>query len=239
MTTKMKISEADLYDPVQKHFSSLSYNVHAEVNDCDVVGIKDESLVIVELKLSLNITLLMQAVKRQKITPNVYVAIPKPNYSLRKRKWRDLVHLMRRLELGLILVSFGAKMAHLQVVHEPKAFDQKCSLRQSNKTREKLIREVSSRKSNVNIGGSYQAEVMTAYKENCIQIAHYLDYMGEMSAKSLRVHGTGDKTHSILYNNYYKWFERVSRGVYDLSDKGRKEYKQYPEIITLYETVDS
>lgn len=237
MATENKIYEADLYEPVQKHFSNIGYNVHAEVNDCDVVGIKDDTLVIVELKLSLNITLLMQAVKRQKITPNVYVAIPRPNYSLRKRKWRDLVHLMRRLELGLIVVSFGKKMAHAELIHEPLAFDRKRSVRQSNKALEKLILEVSSRKSNVNIGGSYQTEVMTAYKENCIQVAYYLDQIGGASAKALRDHGTGEKTHSILYKNYYKWFERVSRGVYDLTDKGRKEYKQYPDIITLYENV--
>lgn len=234
MASQNKIYEADLYEPVQRHFSSLGYNVHAEVNDCDVVGVKDDTLVIIELKLSLNITLLMQAVKRQRITPNVYVAIPRPNYSLRKRKWRDLVHLMRKLELGLILVSFGKKMAHVELVHEPLAFDKKRSYRQSTKVREKLIQEVSSRKSNINIGGSHQIEVMTAYKENCVQVAYYLDELGEMSAKALRVHGTGEKTHSIMYNNYYQWFKRVSRGVYDLTDKGRKEYKQYPHIIKLY-----
>lgn len=230
-----KMYEVDLYEPVQGYFSNLGFNVHAEVNDCDVAAVKEEQLVIVELKLALNITLLTQAAKRQKITPDVYIAIPKPKYSLRKRKWRDLVHLMRRLELGLIVVSFEGKIPHLQVVHEPGPFDRKQSFRQNKKIRERLIKEVSSRKSNANIGGSFQREVMTAYKENCIQIAYYLDMLGEMSARELRKYDTGDKTYAILYNNFYKWFERVGRGIYGLTDKGEKEYKHYEELVHIYQ----
>src|SRR5690625_2506720 len=96
--TKEKIYETDLYKPVQHYFHSLGYRVQAEVNDCDVVAVKDDSLIIIELKLNLNITLLMQATKRQKFTSEVYIAIPKPKSSLRRRRWRDLVHLVRRLE---------------------------------------------------------------------------------------------------------------------------------------------
>lgn len=230
-----KIYEADLYEPIQAYFMKEGFNVHAEVKDCDVVAVKADVLCIIELKLSLNITLLMQAVKRQRITPNVYIAIPRPNYSLRKRKWRDLVHLTRRLELGLILVSFGEKMSHVQVIHEPGPFDQQRSYQQSKKMRESLIKEVNSRKSNANIGGTHQQKVMTAYKENCIQIAYLLDKFGPMSARSLRKYETGEKTYSILYENYYKWFQRVSRGVYDLTDLGRREYREHQDVVKLYE----
>src|SRR5690625_667670 len=99
--TKKKLYEADLYEPVQHYFQSLGYRVQAEVNDCDVVALKDDSLIIIELKLNLNITLLMQAANRQKLTPDVYIAIPRPKSSLRRRRWRDLVHLIRRVEFGL------------------------------------------------------------------------------------------------------------------------------------------
>lgn len=232
---KEKLYEADLYEPVQNYFHSLGYRVQAEVNDCDVVALKDDSLIIIELKLNLNITLLVQAANRQKFTSDVYIAIPRPKSSLRRRRWRDLVHLIRRLELGLILISFEGRKPSIDVVHEPVPFDRKRSMRQSKKRRDKIINEVRSRRSNHNIGGSNNVTTMTAFKEISIQIAFYLDYLGPMSAMDLRKLSTGERTYGILYNNYYKWFQRVDRGVYDLTDLGRKEYRAYPEIIKLYE----
>src|SRR5699024_7317203 len=95
MTITNKQETSNLYMPVQAYFEKLGYTFQAEVNDCDVVAYKDDSLVIIELKLNLNITLLMQAAKRQKITNDVYIAIERPKMSLRKKRWRDLVHLVR------------------------------------------------------------------------------------------------------------------------------------------------
>src|SRR5699024_11397449 len=100
------------------------------VMTCTLPIYKDDSLIIIELKLKLNITLLMQAAKRQKITNDVYIAIERPKMSLRKKRWRDLVHLVRRLELGLILVSFEGRRPSLEVVHEPGFFNRKRSINQ-------------------------------------------------------------------------------------------------------------
>lgn len=237
MSQKTKVTEKDLYAPVQAYFEKLDFKVQAEVKDCDVVAYqeKTDTITIIELKLNLNITLLMQAAKRQKITNHVYLAIPKPKISLRRKRWRDLVHLIRRLELGLILVSFEGRKPSLNVVCEPKPFDRKRNMKQNNHQRKKIIQEVKNRRSNQNVGGSSQVLMMTAYKEMAIQIAYYLDYLGPMSAKELEKIGTRNKTYSILYNNYYKWFERVDRGVYGLTEKGKKEYKTYPEVIELYQ----
>lgn len=232
------IQEVDLYKPVQHYFHQLGYDVQAEVNNCDVVAIKKDSLVIIELKLNLNITLLMQAANRQKLTPNVYIAIKRPKTSLRRRRWRDLVHLIRRLELGLILVSFDGKLPSVKVIHEPGPFDRHKSFQSHRKKRDKLIKEVQDRRSNFNVGGSHQVTTITAYKEKSIQIALYLDHLGPMTAKELQQLNTGERTYGILYNNYYNWFKRVARGVYDISDTGRKEYKTYKEIVTLYKKSD-
>lgn len=229
-----KIFETDLYEPVQQYFYSKGYEVQAEVKDCDVVAWKDGTLIIIELKLNLNITVLMQAVKRQRYTDQVYIAIQRPKTSLRRRRWRDLVHLVRRLELGLILVSFEGKKPSIQIVHEPGPFDRKRSRRQSKKGKNQIISEIRERRSNYNVGGSSHVTTMTAYKEKCIQIAFYLDHLGPMSASELKKLNTGERTYGVLYNNYYKWFERVDRGIYDLTDLGRKEYRGYPEIIELY-----
>lgn len=235
MSETNKRSEIDLYKPVQTYFEKLGYKVQAEVNDSDVVAFKEDSIVVIELKLNLNITLLMQAAKRQKMTRDVYIAIERPKTSLRRKRWRDLVHLVRRLELGLILVSFEGRRPSLAIVHEPGPFDRQRSMRQNEKVREKLIQEVKSRRSNHNVGGSNKILMMTAYKEMAIQIAFYLDYLGPMSAKELEKLSTGNKTYGILYNNYYKWFERVGRGVYGLTKKGREEYQTFPEVVELYQ----
>src|SRR5690625_6357100 len=78
--------------------------------------------------------------------------------SLRKKRWRDLVHLVRRLELGLILVSFEGRRPSLEVVHEPGFFNRKRSINQGKKERTKLIDEAKNRRSNHNIGGSRSEE---------------------------------------------------------------------------------
>ena len=99
--------EVDLYKPVKDFFTAEGYDVYGEVNDCDVVAVKEDELIIVELKLRLNLELVMQATKRQRLSDQVYVAIPKPKLSFRSQKWRDICYLMRRLEVGLLLVSLN------------------------------------------------------------------------------------------------------------------------------------
>jgi len=78
---------------------------------------------------------------------------------------------------------------------------------------------------------------MTAYKENCIHIACCLEKFGPLSPKNLRELGTGEKTLSILHKNYFGWFERVKRGTYIISEKGKNEIKLYPEIVKYYYTT--
>src|SRR5699024_8196725 len=178
MSETNKRSEIDLYKPVQTYFEKLGYKVQAEVNDCDVVAFKGDSIVVIELKLNLNITLLMQAAKRQKMTRDVYIAIERPKTSLRRKRWRDLVHLVRRLELGLLLVSFEGRRPSLEVIHEPGLFNRKRSINQGKKERNKLIDEAKNRRSNHNIGRSNKVLMMTVYKKKSFQIAYYFDDLG-------------------------------------------------------------
>ena len=228
-----KKREVDLYQPIQKHFTRLGYRVNGEVNDCDLTAVKDEDLVIVELKLSLTIDLLIQAAKRQRLTDLVYIAIPKPK-RLRSKRWNDVCHLVRRLDLGLITVSFTGKAPKIDFVFHPEPFDRKKSMKYSKKKRLSLIKEIEGRSADYNTGGSNKTKIMTAYKESCIHIACCLEKNGPMSPKALKEMGTGVKTSSILQKNYYRWFERVKRGVYDLSDTGKKEFAHYPELVDYY-----
>lgn len=236
---KDKLYEVDLFKPIQKHFSKLGYEVFAEVNDCDVVARKDEELIIVELKLNLTVELLVQATNRQRLSDQVYIAIPKPKYKTRSKKWHDLCHLIKRLELGLIVVNFLKSGAKLEVVFPPQPFSRQKSVQSYKRKRDALVRELNGRYMNHNIGGSHKSKIMTAYKESCIHIAYCLERFGPLSPKNLRQMGTGEKTLSILSKNYYGWFVRVERGVYDLSTHGRKELPTFPEITKHFHEMNT
>lgn len=233
----VKRYEVDLYEPVKLYFTNLGYMVYGEVKDCDVAAIKEDELVVIELKLTINVTLLIQATKRQRITDQVFIAIPKPNYSLRSKKWRDLCYLVRRLELGLILVEFQEDEASAKVVIEPGLFDRKKSMQLSKKRRTSVMKEIAGRSGDFNVGGSRQTEILSAYKENCIYIACCLIQFGPLSPKALREIGTGEKTSSILSRNYYGWFERIQRGVYVISDQGKMELDAYAEFVAYYNSL--
>jgi hypothetical protein len=46
--------------------------------------------------------------------------------------------------------------------------------------------------------------------------------------------GTGEKTLSILSKNYNGWFERIEKGIYGLSQEGKKGLEQYQALAILY-----
>lgn len=226
-----KLYEADLYGPIRDHFTKQGYRVNGEVHDCDLTAVKGGTLIIVELKLTLNIDLLLQATRRLRLTDMVYIAIPKPKKQSRKR-WNDVVHLLKRLEVGLIIVTVTDNRKSIEFKVHPEPF-----ARVTNKNHRKkaaLIKEIEGRSADYNIGGSNKRKIMTAYKENSIQIACYLEKLGQMSPKALVALGTGEKTPSILQKNYYKWFERVERGIYVLTNQGRADLKDYPELVAYY-----
>lgn len=79
---KVKLKEMDLYEPINKYFKRKGFEVYGEVKDCDMAVIKDDLLILVELKLNLSVDLLIQATKRQRVSEHVYVAIPKPKNTI-------------------------------------------------------------------------------------------------------------------------------------------------------------
>ncbi len=113
------MSEADLYLPVKRFLESQGYEVKGEVEDCDVAAVRgDEELVVVELKLSLNLELLLQAVERLAVTSRVYVGVPVGNYNLRRRR-RQTVKLLRMLGLGLLVIDPEVERHGVDVVLDP------------------------------------------------------------------------------------------------------------------------
>lgn len=224
-------SETDLSSAVADSLKTLGYTVRTEVKNCDIVAVKGEELVVVELKRSLSLDLILQATQRQRVADTVYVAVPRPEGSLRATRWRRLIHLLKRLELGLIFVS-GVRPSggRMEIVFHPLPIDR----RKNRKQRRAVIREIKGRSGDYNTGGSSKTKIMTAYRETCIRIACCLEAKGPRSPRQLRELGTGPRTQDILYQNHYGWFDRIGRGLYDISSSGRRALAEYGEIADLY-----
>jgi hypothetical protein len=229
---KARFLESDLYQPVCDFLTRNGYKVHAEVKDCDIAAVRDDELIVVELKRGFNASLLLQAVKRQKASDAVYVAIPKP--SRMGRAWADICHLLKRLELGLILVTLRKKGSDVDIVFHPSIFDLEKNKKKGVKKRQTILREIDGRHGNYNLGGSSQKKIMTAYKENAIFIASCLEKFGPMAPRDLRSLGTGSKTQSILTKNFYDWYEKTGRGLYGISQKGIRALKEFPKLVKHY-----
>lgn len=230
--------EKDLYQPIKDYFIDNGYLVRGEVENCDLIAVKDEVITVVELKKNLTVKLLTQAVKRQKIGDQVYMAVPKPKGFRYSRSWNDTVHLIRRLELGLLFVSFRGEEKHVEIVIEPKPFNRKRSQVLNKKRRARLIKEVKERHEDYNIGGTTGIKLVTAYKEKAIHIACCLNRYETLTTKELREMGTDQaKTTRILYNNYYNWFKKVDRGVYQLTEVGKKELDDYKALTEFYNQI--
>jgi hypothetical protein len=223
-------AETDLYHPVRDYLVANGYTVRGEVKDCDITALKGDDLIIVELKRTFNASLIIQATQRQKITDSVYVVLPRPASGIGTPQWRGIRHLLRRLELGLILVSLRARKSKVEVVFHPVPFDR----RKTKAAKRAVIREIEGRAGDFNLGGSTRTKLATAYRENAIHIACCLEKHGQLSPKQLRAMGTGDKTQSILASNFYGWFERVDRGVYALKPGAVSEIAKHPDLLEHY-----
>jgi hypothetical protein len=234
-TNDNKILESDLWKPVSDFLIGQGYTVRSEVKDCDITAMKDEELIVVELKRNLSVDLLAQAVKRQKAADLVYIAVPKPKRLIGNAKWNDICHLVRRLELGLILVSFKGKQGLIEIPIPPVPFDREKSRNLNKKKRESIIKEMNGRYGDLNIGGSTGKKLVTAYRESSVFIACCLAKFGPLSPKKLRELGTdAKKTISILSENHYGWFEKVERGIYSITHEGRIALEQYSELASYY-----
>ena len=92
---KVPRKETDLYPPVKRYLESQGYTVKGEITDCDVVAVRPgEEPVIVELKLTLNLNVVLQAVARQRVSNAVYVGVPRRCSALRSQRR----HVLRRME---------------------------------------------------------------------------------------------------------------------------------------------
>jgi hypothetical protein len=223
--------ETDLAGPLSDHLARQGYTVRSEVKDCDITAVKGDDLLIIEMKKTLNLPLVVQAVRRQRLTDSVYVAIPRPS---NKWKWwkesRGAQHLLRRLELGLILVSLEKGKPPVEVIFHPVPF----ARRKRAKSRRAVLEEISRRSADYNRGGSTRVKLATAYREDAIYIACCFLAGGRRSPAGLRALGTSPKTQGFLRLNPYGWFERVAHGMYGLTARGETDLAAWPDLRRRY-----
>lgn len=222
--------EKTMYPLLKTYLESFDFTVKAEVNDIDIMAIKDDLIILVEMKTTLSTTLMAQGVKRHALSDHVYCAIPKPTHNVRKSKsFKDKVLLLKHLELGLLYVDIDN--ATVETILDPKP----PSVRHKKKRRQALLKEFENRKTAYNVGGSTQTKIITAYRELALLA---LDYVKDdpQSTKALRDYTQNKKVVSILQKNYYGWFTRVSRGVYGITEQGKFDLIHYKNIIDELKT---
>lgn len=224
------MKESDLSLPVTNYLEQNGYKVQCEVLSTDIVAVKEEEIIAIELKKSFNATLLIQAVERQKFADSVYLAIPKPRNLRKMKNHKGMCYLLKRLGLGLIFVTFLKTKTRIDVIIHPADYEP----RKSPYKKKAIIREISERSGNYNKGGITRKKVMTAYKEKVLQIACYLYKNGPMKPKELKALGTDAKTYSMLYKDYYGWFEKESKGIYKLHPNGEKALNDYKEVAKVF-----
>lgn len=224
------MTESDLFEPVKRMFEGLGFAVNAEVKDCDVTAIDGDRLVIIELKKNLSVTLLAQGLKRQRCGADVYVAVPKPkNYS--PKKLRDVFSVLKKLELGLILVTVRGEYSFAEIIFEPKEYRKP---QKNTKKRNEILKEIDGRTVDVNVGGVTGKKIATAYTEKCINIACILDKYGPLSPKEIRARGGDEKCRNIMVSNVFGWFEKLGKALYGITNNGRLGLMEYPELEKYY-----
>src|SRR6201995_2789892 len=92
------------------------------------------------------------------------------------------------------------------------------SPRRDPKKRSRLVAEHQRRNGDPALGGSTRAPIMTAYRQQALACASALS-QGPRRVRDLRP--AIPDAPKILLHNVYGWFERVERGVYQLTDAGR------------------
>ena len=222
--------ETDLYPPVKAFLEAQGYMVKSEVEGCDVVAVRgEEPPVIVELKAVFSLALVFQGIARQRVTDNVYLAVPP--FPRRTGRRNDALALCRRLGLGLLTVRLEPAPL-VEALLDPAAYRP----RPRRDGLGRLLREFQRRVGDPNQGGSSRRRVMTAYRQDALRCASYLSVNGPTKA-AIVAGAVGVARAGIMMRvDHYGWFERppgTPRGVYGLTPRGRAALEEYAGVVAV------
>lgn len=226
--SSQKIKESDMFPLLKTYLEGQGYSVHAEVKNCDIAARKGDDLVLVEMKTSLSLALISQAVERKEITDAVYIAVPVPPGKQLPPNFRRIKSVLRRLEIGCILLDFMKTKERVRIELHPLPY----APRRRHNRRRAILREIDGRYAEFNRGGEPSGtEKITAYKQEALRIARLLSHHGACSPKKIRSLGGSEKTQTILSRNVYGWFDKIDRGLYCLDSSGEEALTLYSEIL--------
>jgi len=221
------MTEAYLYAPIKRYLEGQGYEVKGEIGHCDVVAVReDERPVVVELKESLTLALILQAVDRLAVSETVYVAfrVGKGKSATWRTRRKEVLGLLRRLGLGLLTVSARGKV---EAVLDPAPYKP----RGSKPKRERLLKEFAERVGDPETGGSASRPRLTAYRQDAIRCAAELAGAGTLKLSVLRERTGVYRAGPILRDNHYGWFERVETGYYTLTPRGEEELGRWSAAL--------
>lgn len=224
--TKALPRETDLYLPVKTLLEAQGYEVKAEIGAADIVAVRsDEAPVIVELKTSFSLSLFHQAIIRQTITDAVYIAVPRGTGRAFAKSLKNNIALCRRLGVGIITVRARDGFAEIHL--DPAPYRP----RQSARRKTKLLREFSRRVGDPNTGGQTRVGLVTAYRQDALRCLNFLATNGASKGAAVAADTGFHKARNLMADDHYGWFERVERGIYNLTPKGVEAAKLYREEI--------
>jgi hypothetical protein len=213
--------ETSLYVPVKRFLERLGFEVKGEVCGCDLVALRgdDPPIVVVgELKLALNLELVLQGIDRAAACDEVWLAVGVSGRGGRERDPR-VRKLCRFLGFGLLGVFSSG---HVEVLVAPTPWRP----RRDPKRRSRLVGEHRRRQGDPVEGGTTKTPIMTAYRQQALACAASL-CDGPRRTSEIRV--VVPEAPKILLRNVYGWFYRVERGVYGLTTAGASALARWPQ----------
>ena len=226
------LREEQLYAPVKAFLEAQGYDVKSEVRGCDVVARRaDEPPVIVELKRAFTLDLVLQGLDRLAMSDQVYLAVAPPLRVPGRRPRTAAVRLCRRVGLGLLLVH--PERSLVEPLCDPGPYRPRTSRPRTSL----LLREFARRVGDPNTGGQTRRPIVTAYRQTALRCAAVLERHGPTRVALLST-ATGTPAGPLLRQNVYGWFERVDRGVYALSQRGRDALGLYADVVRELDAAD-
>lgn len=231
------MKETELYEPVKTYFEGLGYQVKGEVGAADLVALPlaptpDDEPIIVELKTGFTLSLFHQAISRQFMSDQVYIAVPRKRGKAAFRAIRKNKMLCRRLGIGLITVR--VEDARVDVHCEPAPF----TPRKQKAKKAKLVAEFESRHGDPNPGGMTRESLMTSYRQGALRCAKVLFDEGACKASYVAKMAGFEKAQRLMASNHYGWFEKIDRGIYGLSPEGAKALEEHATMVGSMMDVD-
>jgi hypothetical protein len=215
--------ETSLYGPVKRYLEKRGFTVKGEICGCDLVALRREEppvVVIGELKLSFSLELVLQAVERTAACDEVWLAVGAAG----RGRMRDprVRKLCRFLGFGLLVVSSSGAV---EVLIEPRPWKP----RQDKRRRARLIDEHRKRIGDPAPGGSTRQPIMTAYRQQALACAASL---AEGPRRTSELRAVVPNAPSILLRNWYGWFTRLERGLYELTPEGALALARWSPLAT-------